>query len=91
MELKKNKGIWNIESLGGIAGVALIICVIMAFLDYENASVFFIMIIGLGSLINGILAYLKFRKKNYLLGVIMTAVTAALLLLVVMQIILLER
>lgn len=83
----KNKRVLKVEFFGGIVALILIICAVLAFLNYENAAVFFCIVVAMGSVLNAILAYLKLRKRNYLLGVVFGLITVALLVLLVIQIV----
>lgn len=89
------KGRWgkrtlDVGFLGSIAGIVLIVCAVAAFLDLENAPGFFVLVTGMGVFVNGVLAYLRFQKKNYILGAVLAVLTVALLVLFVMQITMLE-
>ena len=78
------------EWLGSIAAILLIECAVWAVWDYERAPIFFAIAIGLGTVLNGCLAYLRFQKKNHLLGGILVILTLALLVLLVMHIFMAE-
>ena len=67
MNKKKVRRTLDLEFFGSIAGLLLIVCAVAAFLDMENAPGFFVLVTGLGVLVNGILASLRFSKKNYVL------------------------
>lgn len=86
MKLKEKKKKFDVEILGGFAGIVLIVCGIMAFLDFENAPSFFGGVIAIGAILNGLLAWMKLRDKNYLVGMLLVIVTVVLIALFVMQI-----
>ena len=86
MKLKEKKKKFDVEFLGGFAGIVLIICAVMAFLDFENAPSFFGGVIAMGAVLNGLLAWMKLRDKNYLVGMLLVIVTLALIALFIMQI-----
>lgn len=78
------------EFLGSIAGLVLIVCAVAAFLDMENAPGFFVLVSGLGVLVNGSLAGLRFIKKRYISATVLTILTVALLVLFAVQLITVE-
>lgn len=90
MKTDKGKSTLDVEFLGSVAGLILIVCAVMAFLDLERAPGFFVLVTGMGIVVNGILTYLRLRKKNYVLGAVLGILTAALLVLFVMQILMVE-
>jgi len=90
MSKKRTKDIFSIELAGGFSGVLMILFALAAFIDTENISIYFTVIIGIGSILNCILAILQFCKKSYLLGSILAALSAALLVLFVIQILILK-
>ncbi|MEY8427576.1 hypothetical protein AALA00_07615 [Lachnospiraceae bacterium 46-15] len=91
MDRKKTGAVLNLELLGGIAGLVLIVCSIAAFLDIDNMQGFFVLVSGLGVLVNGILAGLKLLRKKYISGIILAFFAAALLVLFVLQLLMAER
>ena len=91
MDRKKAGAVLNLELLGGIAGLVLIICSVAACLDIDNMQGFFVLISGLGVLVNGILAGLKLLRKKYILGTILVFFAAALFVLFVVQLLTAER
>ncbi len=90
MKHKKCRKMLDIEFVGGIAGLLLIICAVISFLDMENAQGFFAIATGLGTLMNGILSWLKFEKRRYVSGIGMMMVTVTLLVLFLIQIMSME-
>ena len=62
-------------------GLLLIIFAAVGFLNMENASGFFVMVFGLGVLMNGCLAGLSFLRKKYILAAVLAVLAAALLVL----------
>lgn len=90
MNRKKVRRTLDLELMGSIAGLALIICAVAGFLDMENAPGFFVLVSGMGVLVNGILAGLRFIKQRYVSAVVLTILTVALLALLVVQLILAE-
>lgn len=91
MDRKKAGVVLNLELLGGIAGLVLIICSIAACLDIDSMPEFFVLISGLGVLVNGILGGLKLLRKKYILGIILVFFAAALLVLFAVQLFMAER
>jgi len=71
--------------------LVLIICSVAACLDIDNMQGFFVLISGLGVLVNGILAGLKLLRKKYILGTILVFFAAALFVLFVLQLLTAER
>lgn len=87
MNKKKVRRTLDLEFMGSIAGLILIICTVAGFLDMENAPGFFVLVSGMGVLVNGILAGLKFIKQRYVSAAVLTILTVALLALFVVQLI----
>ena len=83
MDRKKAGAVLNLELLGGIAGLVLIICSVAACLDIDNMQGFFVLISGL--------AGLKLLRKKYILGTILVFFAAALFVLFVLQLLTAER
>ena len=71
--------------------MVLIICSVAACLDIDNMQGFFVLISGLGVLVNGILAGLKLLRKKYILGTILAFFAAALFVLFILQLLIAER
>ena len=90
MNKKKVRRLLDLEIMGSIAGLVLIICAVAGFLNMENAPGFFVLVVGMGVLVNGILAALKYIKQRYVSAVLLTIFTVALLALLVVQLILAE-
>lgn len=78
------------EGAGGIVSLLMILLALAAAMNADGASAYFTAIIGIGSVLNCILAVLQFRKKSFVLGVILSALSAALLLLFIIQTLLLR-
>ncbi len=91
MNKKKIRKALDLEFFGSVSGLVLILCVIAAFLEIDSAPGFFVLISGMGILVNGILAGLKFIKKRYILGTMFTVITLALLIFFAVQLITVER
>lgn len=90
MDNKKGRKNLEIEFLGGIVGLLLIIFAAVGFLNMENASGFFVMVFGLGVLMNGCLAGLSFLRKKYILAAVLAVLAAALLVLFIIQLMTVE-
>ena len=90
MNKKKVRRTLDLEFMGILAGLLLIICVVAGFLDMENAPGFFVLASGMGVLVNGILAGLRFIKGKYISAAVLTILTVALLALFVVQLIVME-
>lgn len=90
MNKKKVRKTLNLEFFGGVAGVLLIACAVAGFLDLENAPGFFVLVSGMGILVNGILAGLRFSRKSYISAAVLTILTVVLLVLFVIQLITVE-
>ncbi len=78
MDRKKSRFTLDIEFLGCIAGIALIIFATAAFLDMEKASGFLVFVSGFGILLNAVLAGLRYIAGRNI-SAIMFAVAAVLL------------
>lgn len=59
-------------------------------MDADNAPIYFTVTIGIGSILNCILSVLRFRKKSIVLGSLLAALSAALFVLFVIQILILK-
>lgn len=90
MNKKKVRRALDLEFIGSIAGLVLIICTVAGFLDMENAPGFFVMVSGMGVLVNGTLAGLKYIKGKYISAAVLTILTAVLLALFAVQLITVE-
>lgn len=90
MNRKKVRKTFDLELLGGVAALLLIVCTVAAFLDMENAPGFFVLISGMGILVNGVLAGLKFIKRKYVSAAVLMILTVVLLVLFAIQFITVE-
>lgn len=90
MNKKKARKNLDLEFCGGIAGLVLIVCAVAGFLDMDNAPGFFVLVTGMGALMNGILAGLGFLKKRYVSAAVLAFLTVALLVLLAVQLITVE-
>jgi hypothetical protein len=90
MNRKKVRKTFDLELLGGVAALLLIVCTVAAFLDMENAPGFFVLISGMGILVNGVLAGLKFIKRRYVSAAVLMILTVVLLVLFAIQFITVE-
>lgn len=90
MNKKKVRRTLDLELIGSIAGLVLIVCAVAGFLDMENAPGFFVLVSGMGVLVNGVLAGLKFIKQRYVSAAVLTIITVALLVLFAVQLITVE-
>lgn len=85
MNKKKVRKSLDLELIGSIAGLALIVCTVAGFLDMENAPGFFVIVSGMGVLVNGTLAGLRFVKQKYVSAAALAVLTLALLALFAVQ------
>jgi len=90
MRGKRTKDIFDIEMAGGTAGILVILFAVAAFMDADNAPIYFTVTIGIGSILNCILSVLRFRKKSIVRGSLLAALSAALFVLFVIQILILK-
>lgn len=90
MKAKRTRDTLELEAAGGIVGTVILILVIVGVLDYEEAPVFFSVVIGFGGALNGLLSVIQFCKKNYILGALFLLIALTMAILFVLQIMILK-
>lgn len=68
MKAPKANNSWDLEAIGIIAGLILIICFDVAFMEKDNSSVFITIVAGMGTILNSVLSLMKFQKGRKLTG-----------------------
>lgn len=87
---RKTKDSFELEVVGGLLGGVILILTLAGILDYRQAPVFFTVTIGFGIVLNGLLCVIRLWKKNYILGTLLGAVTLAMLVLFLFQIMMIK-
>lgn len=68
MKAPKANNSWDLEAIGIIAGLILIICFDVTFIETDSSSIFITIVAGMGTILNSVLALLKFQKGRRLPG-----------------------
>ncbi len=90
MKDPKKGSTWDLQLVGMISGVILIICFEVMFWDTELASIFMTIVIGMGVIMNGSVAAIKLLKGKKAAGIFFAAVSAVLLTLFFLRLFLLN-
>ena len=68
MKAPKANNSCDLEDIGIIAGLILIICFDVTFIETDSSSIFITIVAGMGTILNSVLALLKFQKGRRLPG-----------------------
>ena len=84
----KNRGknsTWDLEIVGMVSALALIACFGVIFVDAEVSSLFLTIVVGMGVIMNSVVAMLKFNKNRTASGVFFTIVSIVLLAVFILR------
>ena len=87
MRERKHRPVIELEKVGGVTGLLLILCFLAAFLDVEYAGLFFAVSTGLGAVLNGIIALGMAKKRWFFPGALFVLIALSLVALLVIQIV----
>jgi uncharacterized membrane protein HdeD (DUF308 family) len=90
MKNSKKGSTWDLQIVGMIAGIILIVCFEIMFWDAEMAPLFMTIVIGMGVIMNGSVAAIKLLKGKKTAGIFFTVIAAALLTLFFLRLFLLN-
>lgn len=85
MKKQRKSSTWDMEAVGMIAGIILIVCFNMIFVDVETASIFMTIVIGMGVIMNSAIAMLKFCWEKVVSGIFFSVLAVLLLVLFIVR------
>lgn len=91
MKNLKKSDTWDLEVVGLIAGFILIVCFDIIFVDAETSPIFLTIVIGMGVILNSVIAMLRFCRDKIASGIFFWGLTVLLLALFVLRLFLIKR
>lgn len=85
MKNQRKGSTWDLELVGMISALVLILCFGVIFLDLEVAQIFITIVVGMGVILNSVLAMLKFHKNKTAAGVFFTVISIGLLVVFILR------